>query len=521
LMQFKSMSQKKQALSLEAQTSFSSKLAGFQKFTDEMVEKYGGPEEGASAPPTPEVLQAVWTVLAFIEQMHAHLNSAHVQDQGEASACDDTEADCKDNYMNVNIINQILFFQKSAHKKQKAHKACRVEATGSCQQICKANGNCVTYDAARKTNNATLPVCVKNPDSPGSVSAFSDDYIRAVEDSEELKAMEECLVDTSAWLDFLYPKYDDCRRVESECEELVETCDNKQTVFQEAQCLYALDSNLHCHNFNECKTTMATECQSKCVNIEMRSGARAADDETGQRLVCLLHTLFGKPNPSPSALKASFDPGNTGLPEYAVPEINKSQFLPRPDASSRPAALENCKDQEIDTTRWAITCQGQTIDASTQSNTMTAGEPVVYDCPIDEVLSPCGEGFAAEAYNEFELEVQELGVCSDLARRGAQKVVNDCDDAGACIAATGSGRVHLGKCKNGLLSKGGACCPLECGTCGGGGCAEREGGKPNCCAGTIKRSGKECINESDVKCFLHGHGSAMDPLSTEDEEEES
>jgi len=517
LMQFKSMSQKKQALSLEAQTSFSSKLAGFQKFTDEMVEKYGQPEEtGASAPPTQDVLQAVWTVLDFIEQMHAHLYSAHLQDQVEASGCEDTEADCKDNFMNVNIIHQILFFKRSAANKKEAHRECRANATDSCKQICKPNGNCITYDAARKTDSrAKLPVCVNNPVLEGSVSAFSDGYIRAAEDSQELKAMEECLDDTNDWLDFLYPKYDDCRRVESECEDLVETCDTKQTVFQEAQCLYALDSNLQCQSFNQCKTTKATECQGKCGNIEMRSGARAADDETGQRLVCLLHTLFGAPNPSPSALKAIFDPDNTGLP---VPEINKSavhNFDDRPALKDRPGALDNCKDQEIDTTQWSITCQDQSIDASTQPNPVVDGVPV-YDCPIDEVLSPCGEGFAAQAYGGMQNNFNpEGGVCSDLALRGAQKVVNDCAIAGECIGAHSNAREHLGLCKNNLLTKGGTCCPLECGTCGGKGCSGRPGGAGKCCAKRIKNSDKECSNESDDACFLPGYGGEEE----EDEEE--
>jgi len=464
LMQFKSMSQKKQALSLEAQTSFSSKLAGFQKFTDEMVEKYGGPEEeGASKEPTPDVLQAVWTVLDFIEKMHSHLNDAHDDDDEEAKGCEDTEAACKSSYMNPDIMTEILTLKAAVESNKQAHTSCRDSATGPCQQICATNGLCVIYDTDRMTDAAKLPVCVNNPES-----AFSDDNIKAAEDSQELQAMEDCLDDTKTWLDFLYPKYDNCKRVETECEAKVLQCDQEQTKFQAAQCLYALESNLRCQQFKQCKDDQEQDCSTKCANIGMRSGARAADDETGQRLVCLLHTLFGEPaadyetgtnvkcppehdwtiqaetqlpcpdDPNvpclsgcetraclPSDLKALFD---------TVSDVNKSHFLPRPDASSRPARLEECKNQEIDTTYWSsITCPLESSPPS--SPALEAGDVTQYSCPTVDVSSPCGVGFASE-YSGFASVVDnDLGSCSDLARRGAQRVVDSCDNAGACIGS--------------------------------------------------------------------------------------
>lgn len=40
------------------------------------------------------------------------------------------------------------------------------------------------------------------------------------------------------------------------------------------------------------------------------------------------------------------------------------------------------------------------------------------------------------------------------------------------------------------------CCALSCGTCGGTGCSGRPGGKQNCCANIIKRTGRKCRSSS-------------------------
>merc|ERR1719230_1259229 len=36
------------------------------------------------------------------------------------------------------------------------------------------------------------------------------------------------------------------------------------------------------------------------------------------------------------------------------------------------------------------------------------------------------------------------------------------------------------------------CCPMECGTCGGGGCGRRPGGAHHCCKGTIMNHHHHC-----------------------------
>ena len=51
-----------------------------------------------------------------------------------------------------------------------------------------------------------------------------------------------------------------------------------------------------------------------------------------------------------------------------------------------------------------------------------------------------------------------------------------------------------------------ACCPSSCGQCGGPGCSKRPGGRRQCCAPAIIRSGRRCTLPGDTACSL-----AVDP----------
>lgn len=58
-------------------------------------------------------------------------------------------------------------------------------------------------------------------------------------------------------------------------------------------------------------------------------------------------------------------------------------------------------------------------------------------------------------------------------------------------------------CSAGVLTpQASICCPKSCGTCGGPGCNEREGGGANCCAGIIRNSNKTCESSGDVACNM-------------------
>jgi len=64
------------------------------------------------------------------------------------------------------------------------------------------------------------------------------------------------------------------------------------------------------------------------------------------------------------------------------------------------------------------------------------------------------------------------------------------DTHGGCEAAGG-------------VVNGDVCCAGSCGTCGGGGCGQREGGTDNCCVGSITRSEVQCAENGGVPpCLL-------------------
>ena len=56
---------------------------------------------------------------------------------------------------------------------------------------------------------------------------------------------------------------------------------------------------------------------------------------------------------------------------------------------------------------------------------------------------------------------------------------------------------------NGVANNGGTmCCAKSCGTCGGKGCAKRDGGAKKCCGGPILKKNKKCEDVTDAPCVL-------------------
>ena len=47
-----------------------------------------------------------------------------------------------------------------------------------------------------------------------------------------------------------------------------------------------------------------------------------------------------------------------------------------------------------------------------------------------------------------------------------------------------------------------ACCPSDCGTCGGEECSTLPGGTANCCVGSIRDAGIMCGDEQMAPCLL-------------------
>jgi len=64
-------------------------------------------------------------------------------------------------------------------------------------------------------------------------------------------------------------------------------------------------------------------------------------------------------------------------------------------------------------------------------------------------------------------------------------------------------------CENGIL-KGDVCCLSSCGTCGGTGCSQREGGSSGCCGGVITSSTRYC-DEYEAPCIIREVVEEPDP----------
>jgi len=431
LMQLKSSNLKKQGLALDTEGSFSSKLAGFQKFTDEMVAKYGA---SSAEPPSQKVLDAVATVLVFIDELTGHLHKAHDDDVELAAGCSGKIQNCFDSYMSSDIIGEIIGFKNASDTMEQNHETCRTEAQTPCNGLCAPNGQCDKYDTFRGESGGgdvpSLPGCVAD-------GHLNNDYIKAdettVEGKAKLEQMETCLEKMKTWLDGatevevpddgLYENYALCSRVSTDCEADVANCDTQQGEFQAARCLYALESNLRCGAFRSCYSSEVSACSTDCAQIEIRAAAREADNETGQRLVCLLHTLFGER-----------DPDNT----------TGTGFFARAADADRPGELQKCKEATLLTKDWTIECPA--ADADGNSGTAPPDTPTIegYECPPVEtpVTSPCSsdftDGWTTSIYGKEEpwktTSPQTYYDCSATAQRGLNGIALPCSDAGACIA---------------------------------------------------------------------------------------
>lgn len=395
------LGQQKQKLAVESEGSMSSKLASFQKFTDELVVKYGsGTQE-----PTSEVLEAVGQVLTFIGEMYDHLLLAHNNDMNYSASCTAVPDHlsrgaerCLDSFMSDTHIGEIRALENLSVESQQEHVACRRDAALKCQTLCASNNACKEYDRYRKEEeDALLPDCAKE-------GAFANKNIKADEGSPDLETMEDCLSPTKGWLDDLYGRYLNCTRVEDACTTKVDECDQAQTEFEARRCSYALLSDGHCNNFLGCCQEHCDNCDDECPRIQNRAGARAADNETGERLVCLLHTLFGQP-------------------VFGQPD----EWTPPPKAEERPGKLDECKNKVIDVEGWKIDCTTGQACSDECSGSLDSTL-----CPTEGVNKPCDEAFIVELseHNEFRLDTGFNDKhCPEKAQRGEMKAILPCSDA--------------------------------------------------------------------------------------------
>ncbi|CAM9475140.1 unnamed protein product, partial [Ectocarpus fasciculatus] len=59
-------------------------------------------------------------------------------------------------------------------------------------------------------------------------------------------------------------------------------------------------------------------------------------------------------------------------------------------------------------------------------------------------------------------------------------------------------------CEGGIagIQKADVCCALSCGSCGGDGCSQRDGGSASCCFDEITAEGASCSSTEEAPCRL-------------------
>lgn len=358
-MQLKTLKQKQ-----KLQTTFGAQLASFQKFTDEMVAKYGGASEPELENVTRDDTQtAVATVLQFIDTMHESLLGYHEQDKTKAGECSamNISQECQSIYLDNDKKDDIKSWNQTANDHHDDFLLCMTERAGACGA---SNTLCDRYDTYRTQDKTVLqggfvrgdgtepqylPECVEN-------GKFGEAFIRASYETEaaKLATMEACLIKTNEWLngikappalddsistavveqyDGLYPHYEQCDRTQDTCTQHHTYCKNNQTKFETEHCSYYQNWDSSCGSWQKCYKAGKDTCSGEsgdCTVISNNVQGRKADNETGMRLKCLLQVLFG--------------------------EWDGVNFAERLPAEKRAQALTNCTKKEYDLSEWDIPC---------------------------------------------------------------------------------------------------------------------------------------------------------------------
>lgn len=73
-----------------------------------------------------------------------------------------------------------------------------------------------------------------------------------------------------------------------------------------------------------------------------------------------------------------------------------------------------------------------------------------------------------------------------------------------CSSCPGCQQPQAAWCSNGITNprRPEVCCAMSCGSCGGGGCGDRDGGKAQCCHDPITKDGGTCTARSQSGCLV-------------------
>lgn len=336
LMQTRSL--KKQALSaVEAASTRTQTLAGYKEYVNKLVAQYKQDDPTKRSrdeiQPGSDVDNAITTIIQYINSMYEDLLAWHNQDLGDADACKSGAllSACQDLLPTDGIIESWMTIVDSAREN---HTTCR---NGCSSVVCEDNVACQEYNRYRKhikngrlNASFTDAVACANP-------SLDDEYIKSGT-LAEVEQMEECLVKAKHWLDPLYSKYIACHDSEKNCEDCQVQCDHDQAAFENAHCQLDEKRDASCSGYRECYTMAHEECMTNCPKITVRSNARAADNETGEFIICLLGALRAPEASRAATLRECDDLPNT--------EHTDAWKIDCGHSSEEPPAMTFCGDAE-------------------------------------------------------------------------------------------------------------------------------------------------------------------------------
>lgn len=325
------------------QGSASRQLALFQKYAEDLVVSQ---LQNKQAPAAADSTEMIRIIDEFIEDMYDHSLFYHNQDKETGSRC---QADYESCYADLwsTSKQEVLNIEKAGvEAAREAHKECRDVQAHACEKSDSALGflehdeiedehTCSTYTDYRKNSRqALLPNCAKltagiTPKSPTtSTAALTDDFISADENTpdgaSDLETMEACLREMKNWVDDgypkkevqpwekqdwpgfpgLYPRYQTCSANQGCCADPAECmeppveqpgfCCTRQTQFQDAHCTYETLRQTDCHNVVNCRKNEVNKCKTDCDAVDLRVISRQADNETMERIKCLLGVITSK-----------------------------------------------------------------------------------------------------------------------------------------------------------------------------------------------------------------------------------
>lgn len=334
LMQTRSL--KTQALSaVEAAATRTQTLAGYKEYVNKLVAQYKqDPVSREEIESGGDMDNAFTTIIQYINSMYNDLLAWHVADLEDAKACKSTAllTACQKQMPETDRIQELM---TAVSQTRINHTTCRNECSSD---VCVDSAACQEYNRYRKERKANGHLTASFTDAVACASpSLEDDYIKSSSGSKDLQQMEECLVKAKDWLDPLYSRYIACHESEQNCGVCQVQCDHDQAEFENAHCQLDLTRDITCTGYRKCYTDHYEDCiTTTCPKITVRSNARAADNETGELIICLLGALRAKEEVRVEALRSCDDLPNTIHSDFWKIDCGHS--------SEEPPAMTFCGD---------------------------------------------------------------------------------------------------------------------------------------------------------------------------------